>query len=643
MQTAKKIEFNYNEEQDLKGKVAAIYKSQAVIEFDLNGNILFANDNFLKVMNYTLHEIQGKHHSMFVDKFFANSNEYKELWNKLNRGEFETGEFKRIGKNGKDVYIQASYNPIFDEDGRPYKVIKFASDITEQKIKNLDFEGQLAAVSKTQAVIEFNLDGTIIKANDNFLNTLGYSLNEIQGKHHSMFCETQFVQSPEYKAMWQRLARGEFETGEFKRIGKNGKEVYIQASYNPIFDLNGKPYKVVKYATDISLQKLKDQELLALSKTQAVIEFNLDGTIVKANDNFLTTLGYRLDEITGKHHSMFCDPSYVASHDYKTFWANLNAGKFQMGQFKRIAKGGNEVWIQASYNPVFDLDGRVFKVVKYATDITKQKQEWNELVRTLASTATQLASASEELSSSAISFSNTAKKTTEQSQSATKSSEDVAKGVQIVATNTEEMVASIKEIAKSTSEGSVKTKESLKKAQETNKIISELGDSSKEIGSVIKVISAIAQQTNLLALNATIEAARAGEAGKGFAVVANEVKELAKQTAKATDDISYKVNSIQGSTGSAVQAIGEIFNSISQLNSISTTIAAAIEEQTATTNEVSRVVAESRKGVDAIAATVKEVSSAAAESSIGAGQLLDAAKELSHLAARLRDLVNKLN
>ncbi|HET7865224.1 MAG TPA: PAS domain S-box protein [Burkholderiaceae bacterium] len=363
---------------DYTAQIAAIGRSQAVIEFALDGAVIAANENFCRALGYTPEEIKGRHHSIFTEPAYSASVEYRQFWERLNRGEFDAGEYKRIGKGGREVWIQASYNPVMDASGKPVKVVKYATDITTQKLRNADFEGQLAAVSKAQAVIEFKLDGTVLHANENFLRALGYTLDEVRGKHHSMFMDPAQAGSPEYRYFWDKLNRGQFEAGEFKRIGKGGKEVWIQASYNPIMDMNGKPFKVVKYATDITETKLRaadfEGQLQAIGKAQAVIEFGLDGRVLSANENFLSTLGYSLSEIRGQHHSLFVDPAYRAGAEYKAFWDKLGRGEYDAGQYKRIGKGGKEVWIQASYNPIFDLNGRAFKVVKYATDITPQVQ-----------------------------------------------------------------------------------------------------------------------------------------------------------------------------------------------------------------------------------------------------------------------------
>ncbi|ODP31758.1 methyl-accepting chemotaxis protein [Pandoraea sp. ISTKB] len=242
------------EQQELQAVTAALNRVQAVIEFDLQGRILHANENFLQTVGYRLDEIQGQHHRMFCEPDYAASNAYRDFWVKLGRGEFDAGEYKRLGKGGREVWIRASYNPVFDANGVAYKVIKFATDVTADRTRQAEFEGKVRAMDIAQAVIEFNLDGTVITANDNFLKTLGYSLDEIRGKHHRLFCESDYAASNAYREFWAKLNRGEFDAGRYKRLGNGGREIWIQATYNPILDANGRPYKVVKFATDITQQ-----------------------------------------------------------------------------------------------------------------------------------------------------------------------------------------------------------------------------------------------------------------------------------------------------------------------------------------------------------------------------------------------------
>ena len=626
---------------DLKGQVDAINRSQAVIEFNLDGIILSANSNFLGAMGYALDEIKGKHHGMFIDDRYRTSSEYKEFWGRLNRGEFVAGEFRRVAKGGREVWIHASYNPIMDRSGKVVKVVKYASDVTQQKLNAADFAGQLAAISKSQAVIEFTMDGIVVSANQNFLSTLGYTLDEIKGKHHSMFVETSYRDSRDYREFWSKLNRGEFDAGEFKRIGKGGREVWIQASYNPIMDLNGRPFKVVKYATDVTKDKLRNADfqgqLAAIGKSQAVIEFNMDGTIITANANFLGALGYALDEVKGKHHSMFVEDNYRHSREYQEFWAQLNRGDYQSAEYRRIGKGGREVWIQASYNPILDLNGKPYKVVKFATNINEQVK----LIKAFGANANSMASAAQELTAVSQSLAANAEQTSNQANVVSAASEQVSKNVQTVSTSAEEMSASIKEIAKNAGEAAKIATAAVKVAENTNVTVNKLGESSTEIGNVIKTITSIAQQTNLLALNATIEAARAGEAGKGFAVVANEVKELAKETARATEDIGQKIEAIQTGTKGAVQAIVEITSIISQISDISNTIASAVEEQTATTNEITRNVSEAAKGTTEIAQNIVGVATAAKSTTSGASDTQRSASDLSRMASELQKLVGQ--
>jgi methyl-accepting chemotaxis protein len=360
---------------DLSAVYQALNRVQAIIEFELDGTVISANENFLRMFGYDLDEIVGEHHRIFCDPRYAESPEYAEFWQKLGRGEYDAAEFKRLAKGGEEIWLRASYNPVFDKDGKPVKVVKFATNVTASKLQTAEYEGKVEAINRAQAVIELELDGTVISANENFLQIFGYGLDEIVGKHHRIFCDSGYAESPEYAEFWHKLGRGEYHAAEFKRLAKGGREIWLQASYNPIFDIDGRPFKVVKFAMDVTAVKLQNAEfegkVQAINRSQAMIEFKLDGTVISANENFLRIFGYSLDEIVGKHHRIFCDPGYAESPEYAEFWQKLGRGEYDAGEFKRIHKDESDVWLQASYNPIFDMDGKPFKVVKFASDITQ--------------------------------------------------------------------------------------------------------------------------------------------------------------------------------------------------------------------------------------------------------------------------------
>jgi methyl-accepting chemotaxis protein len=466
-----------------------------------------------------------------------------------------------------------------------------------------DLAAKFEALDRSQAVIEFEPNGTILTANANFLAAMGYTLPEVQGQHHAMFVEAAHRDSAEYRAFWDTLRQGTYRAAEFKRVAKGGRIVWIQASYNPVLDRAGRVVKVVKFASDITAQKLRsldlDGQITALHRSQAVIAFKPDGMILDANSNFLDAMGYRFDEIRGQHHSLFVDAAERASEAYRAFWARLGRGEFAAGEFRRIAKGGREVWIQATYNPITDADGTVLKVVKFAADVTAQvdeRQRRAEAQRAIGADLDAIGRAVEDV--------------TRQTAEAVGTVGQVSNDIQAVASGAEELSASVGEISQQVSHAARMAGEAVEQAQHTGSIVEGLSGQAAQIGEVVTMIQGIAGQTNLLALNATIEAARAGEAGRGFAVVASEVKALAQQTAKATEQIRGQITATQSATREAVDAIGSIQGTINKLDEISAAIAAAVEEQSAVTREMSGSMQTAAHGVATIAGGMEAIARA---------------------------------
>lgn len=365
------------------------------------------------------------------------------------------------------------------------------------------------AINRSMASVEFTPAGKIITANPNFLAVTGYELQELVGRHHRIFCEAEYSNSKEYLDFWRRLNNGEFIESRFRRISKSGEVLWLQATYNPVFDDVGKLVKIIKFASDITdvvvFETELKEKLNALNRSAAIIEFQPDGCITECNDNFLATVGYRKSEIIGKHHRIFCESDYVDSDEYSDFWERLNQGEYFRGRFKRLTKSGDVLWLEATYNPVYNSAGKLCSVVKFASDITS---------RTLQTDAER------ESARIAYRISGETMRTAEE-------------GGVVINQAVEEMV----NIAES-----VKTSSSY---------IENLNKQSIEISSIINTIQEIANQTNLLALNAAIEAARAGDQGRGFAVVADEVRGLSTRTSELVAEISTMITNIQQSTSMA--------------------------------------------------------------------------------------------
>ncbi|MCJ2042084.1 PAS domain S-box protein [Methylobacterium sp. J-059] len=465
------------------------------------------------------------------------------------------------------------------------------------------FRALFEAIDRSRARIAFAPDGTILDANANFLGLVGYTLAELKGQNHRKLVTPAERDAPAYHAFWDALRKGESQTREFKRIANDGRAIWIQATYNPVLDRAGRVRKIVKFASDITsqVQRAIDHEgqLAALNRSQAVIEFSLDGTVLTANANFLAAVGYRLDEIRGQRHSMFVDADERTGEAYRNFWAELGRGEFMSGEFRRIAKGGREVWIQATYNPIRDRDGVPIKVVKFATDITAQVHERQRRAEAQQAIGTDLDAIGQAVE-------NVTRQTAETAGTVGQVSNDI----QCVASGAEELSASVGEISQQVSHAARMAAQAVEQAQRTGSIVAGLSGQAAQIGDVVTLIQGIAAQTNLLALNATIEAARAGMAGKGFAVVASEVKALAEQTAKATDQIREQISATQAAAREAVDAIGSIQGTIRSLDEVSGAIAAAVEEQSAVTREMSGSMHTAAHGVTTIAGSMEDIARA---------------------------------
>lgn len=476
------------------------------------------------------------------------------------------------------------------------------------------------ALNRSQAVVEFSMDGTITGANQMFLEVMGYTLEEVQGKHHSMFVDSAYRESGEYRMFWEELRAGKFKSSQYKRFGKGGREVWIEATYNPVLDRAGVVRRVVKIASDVTAQKVVYADLLgkveAISRSQAVIEFEPDGRVITANENFLGLMGYSLDEIRGRHHAMFVDSAERESVEYQEFWKLLAGGDFQAQQFRRFAKGGTEVWIEASYNPVRDLNGRVVKVVKFATDLTPRKKQnaalANEFDGNVKSLVSILSRSASTMEIAAQSLSAAANQTNAQSL--------------IVSSAAEELMASISEITQEINSTARAAETAVDQIRAWDQMGASLLGAAMRIGDFSKLINGIASKTSLLSLNATIEAARAGEAGKGFAVVANEVKSLANQTSSAVGEIDVQTQAIQDASRSTAGSIKEIGKLIGRVSESNVSISSAMEEQSTVTREVSR--------------NILGVKDAAEDTGKNASHVLSEARTLAEQAAELERRVD---
>ena len=577
-----------NELSQMRGMLDAIDRAQSVIFFTPEGTIIDANQNFLDMMGYSLEEIQGKDHSIFVYPRYAESTRYVEFWQNIARGAYNSNRFRRFDKSKKGIWLQASYNPIFDSDGNVDRIVQISSNINTEMEKQVQLDAMVSAIEKVQGIIFFEPDGTIIEANQNFLEMMGYSLEDIQGKDHSIFVDEEEVDSEDYQSLRRALKDGAFVADRFKRFDKFGEELWLQASYNPIFDSDGNIDRIVKYTSDITKEmetRLKLEGMVkAIDRVQMMAIFTLDGEILEVNQNLLDVLDYSFSELEGKHHSILWAGTSESDLHYEQFWTSLQAGSYIVDKFKYVNKQGRDVWVQASYNPIFNAEGKVTKVVQYAYDITENYQlQMDKESRQIK--IEKITTKTIEKLAELVTLSSQMNRGLESIQVA---NQDGLNQIQSVATISEELAFAVQEISHKSEDAEFQSTRAKQQLDETFEIIKKISTSAEDMVEIIELIDEIASQTNLLALNAAIEAARAGEAGKGFGVVASEVKALSEQTRGATQDIARRIQSMQETTQDGIVSIDSVMGKVDEMKALVGSISVAILEQASVTEELSQ-------------------------------------------------------
>jgi len=592
-----------------------------------------------------------------------------------------------------DLKFALNVSGVFDAQRNYIGNILQWDDVTAARVNS----GLLAALNRSQAMIEFNLEGIILHANPPFCQTVGYSLDEIKGRHHSMFADAAYAQSGEYKAFWETLRRGEFQHGKFQRVGKGGKEVWLEATYNPILDGNGKAFKIVKLASDITIveqeRRLNAGILAAISRSQAMIEFALDGTILNANSAFCQTVGYSLDEIKGRRHSMFAESAYANSAEYAAFWENLRRGEFQIGKFRRVGKAGKEIWLEATYNPILDGNGKPFKVIKFASDITavelerrvaeeekvraaeRQKQaeeHQKQIVVDLFGAAFgriaggDLTARMSDMPDAYVKLGadfNAAIEKMEQAMSVIVANAsgirtgagEISQAADDLSRRTEQQAASLEQTAAALDQITATVRKTADGAKQANNVIvatrsdaeasgqvvretvaamAEIEKSSKQISQIIGVIDEIAFQTNLLALNAGVEAARAGDAGRGFAVVASEVRALAQRSSEAAKEIKGLISASSQHVETGVDLVGEAGKALHLIVGKVGEISGLVGEITASAQEQSTALVEVNTAINQMDQVTQQNAAMVEQSTAASHSLTQEADELLSLVGR---------
>ena len=624
------------ERHNAMGVLGAIDSAYAYIEYDLGGHVLHANARFLSTLGYRQDEIAGRHHRMFVEDSPGQAQQHEQFWRDLNAGLYQSDVYKHLTKTGEEVWLQAVYAPVKDEMGRVVKIVNIATDVTAQRLQAADYEGQILAVGKSQAVIEFDMAGNILGANENFLHTMGYTSAELKNQHHSLFVAPEIRQSPEYRLMWEKLGRGDYDAGLHKGLAKGGREVWLQSSYNPILDLNGRPYKVVLYATDTT-----EQVNAARMLSRAVEEAQEVTSAARAGD-----LSQRIP-LAGKQGpiAVLCEgvnslmeTTNVIFEDVSRTFGGLAAGNLSQrierdytGLFGQVKDDANATC--EKLGQIIEDVGRVLSGMANG-DLTQRIERdaegtFNQLKDDANATCEKLAGIIEEVRSAAQALGGAAGQVSATAQSLSQAASEQAASVEETTASIEQMSASIaqnSDNAKVTDSMATKTSG---EAEEGGHAVVDTVKAMKQIASKIGIIDDIAYQTNLLALNAAIEAARAGEHGKGFAVVAAEVRKLAERSQEAAKEIGDLAGNSVSTAEHAGKLLDAIVPSIKRTSDLVQEITAASEEQSTTVNQ--------------IGSAMNQLSKATQQNASASEELAATSEELSGQAEQLQDVISFFN
>jgi methyl-accepting chemotaxis protein len=656
-----------NDVSRVKAQLAAMRAALAFVECTPQGQVTDANNVFLGLTGYSLDELKGQEHAVFADQSWRAQPEFRQFWDKVTRGETQSGLYRFASKDGKEVWFQGSYAPTLDAKGVVSSVVITGWDVTAQTQKAradaVELKVRSDIMDMTSIVSYADLKGDIVTVNDKFCEVSKYGRDELIGKPHNT---TRHPDMPKevFKELWSTIGRGRPFRGVIKNRAKDGTPYYVDAVISPFLGENGKPTKYLGVRYDITEAEIERQGMRglfsAIDASFAYIEFDTSGNVLTANKNFLEVLGYQLDEIKGKHHRMFVEKSFESTPAYTQFWTDLNNGKSFSDQFKRISKSGKEIWIQAVYAPVKDEVGRVSKVVKLATDISAQVAA-NQLLQQTVQDVQKVVDAAkgndlrqrinldgkngelrtlcEGVNGLVESMGGIVGNILGSSTTLIGAAREIASGNTDLSQRTEEQASSLEETAASLEELTSTVRQNAENAQQANKLATSasevavkggtvvsdvvrtmegISQASRKISEIISVIDEIAFQTNILALNAAVEAARAGEQGRGFAVVAAEVRNLAQRSANAAKEIKalisdsvQRVESGSKLVDSAGKTMEEIVNSVKKVTDIMMEIAAASKEQSGGIDQVNTAVSQMDKMTQQNAALVEEAAAAA--------------------------------